>query len=728
LRPLFRELRFEYLVISVGVDVLKPGNYVVEGSLSDFEGNEIEKIYAQMYLDAGLQTVPLMFKGKTIYTHGISGVFRLTDMLLYDEFGVIKDAKDCYTTGNYNYEAFKPLISLTGEYTDRGEDTNGNSMFDNLVISLGVDLAISGNVTAKARLLDRSGNEILWASNTTWIEANQLTTKNNSLNKSAGSSLKALQLRFDGHEIYKHGTNGPYLLRDLNIYHAGDPALPDYANEAYSTPAYEYQWFEHNHPPGKPIDPNGSVEGFVNTKYEYAVLSEDPDADNLKYTFDWGDAASETDWVDSGTSTGASHKWTNTGIYKVRAKATDSKGLDSEWSNTINVSIVNRQPIPPEKPIGVITGYALAPYSYATSSTDPDEDMVSCTFDWGDKTTSDSGLVKSGTKVEASHTWTRAGTYQVKAKAMDSIGDESLYSSSLTVIVNPNSPPTVPGKPSGSATCIAGSPYSYSALATDSDKDQVKYIFDWADGTKTETNLANSGTKSSAVHAWNMAGTYQVKVTAMDSKGAASRSSSSLTVTVNPNRSPTAPSKPSGSTKGYAGVAYSYTTSARDPDADQVKYSFDWGDGTKTDTKLVDSGTGYSAAHAWNAAGTYRVKVKAMDSKEAASQYSGYLSVKIIPNGVPSKPSVPSGAVTGKIKKTYIYRTSATDPDGDKLKYKFDWGDGKTSLTSFVNSGKSASSSHAWSKAGTYQVKVVAIDSKGASSISWSSSLAVKIT
>jgi hypothetical protein len=171
-----------------------------------------------------------------------------------------------------------------------------------------------------------------------------------------------------------------------------------------------------------------------------------------------------------------------------------------------------------------------------------------------------------------------------------------------------------------------------------------------------------------------------------------------------------------------------YTTSAKDLDGDQVKYSFDWGDGTKTETKLVNSGTGYSAAHAWSAAGTYQVKARAMDSKEAASQYSGYLSVKISPNGVPCNPSAPSGSVAGKIKKSYIYRTSATDPDGDKLKYKFDWGDGKTSLTSFVNSGKSASSSHAWSNAGTYQVKVMAIDSKGASSISWSSSLAVKIT
>jgi hypothetical protein len=201
-----------------------------------------------------------------------------------------------------------------------------------------------------------------------------------------------------------------------------------------------------------------------------------------------------------------------------------------------------------------------------------------------------------------------------------------------------------------------------------------------------------------------------------------------LTVTVNPNRSPNAPGKPSGSIKGYAGTAYSYVTSAKDSDGDQVKYIFDWGDGTKTDTKMVNSGTRSSATHAWSTDGTYQVKANAMDSNGALSGYSGYLSVTISPNGVPGKPSVPSGAITGKIKKSNIYKTSTTDPDGDKLKYTFDWGDGKTSATSFVNSGTSARSSHAWSNAGTYQVKVMATDSKGASSISWSSSLAVTIT
>ena len=96
-------------------------------------------------------------------------------------------------------------------------------------------------------------------------------------------------------------------------------------------------------------------------------------------------------------------------------------------------------------------------------------------------------------------------------------------------------------------------------------------------------------------------------------------------------------------------------------------------------------------------------------------------------NNPPNMPTMPSGPGTGKIGRTYRYTTSATDPDGDMLKYTFDWGDGVTSVTRSVKSGISASSSHTWAKAGTYQIKVMATDSKGASS-TWSSWLVVTIS
>jgi len=96
-------------------------------------------------------------------------------------------------------------------------------------------------------------------------------------------------------------------------------------------------------------------------------------------------------------------------------------------------------------------------------------------------------------------------------------------------------------------------------------------------------------------------------------------------------------------------------------------------------------------------------------------------------NNPPNTPSLPSGPNTGKIGRVYRYTTSAADQDGDKLKYTFDWGDGKTSVTRSFKPGTNAGLFHSWGKAGTYQIRVMATDSKGASSV-WSSQTTVSIS
>jgi hypothetical protein len=93
----------------------------------------------------------------------------------------------------------------------------------------------------------------------------------------------------------------------------------------------------------------------------------------------------------------------------------------------------------------------------------------------------------------------------------------------------------------------------------------------------------------------------------------------------------------------------------------------------------------------------------------------------------PNTPSGPSGPTAGYTGVSYTYSTSATDPDGDKIYYKFDWGDEKSIWFGPFTSGNSFSTSHSWSSAGTYQVKVRAKDVHGALS-DWNTGISVKIT
>jgi len=90
----------------------------------------------------------------------------------------------------------------------------------------------------------------------------------------------------------------------------------------------------------------------------------------------------------------------------------------------------------------------------------------------------------------------------------------------------------------------------------------------------------------------------------------------------------------------------------------------------------------------------------------------------------PSTPNKPSGPGSGFIRRPYHYTTSAIDPDGEQIKYTFDWGDGTTSVTGLTDSGKRAAAAHRWHKPGKYRVSVMATDSAGSSS-GWSRTLTV---
>ena len=520
-----------------------------------------------------------------------------------------------------------------------------------------------------------------------------------------------------------------------------------------------------NNPPAAPSVPTGSASGSSGTYYSYTTKATDPDGDQVKYTFDWGDGTtSTTSLVNSGTSASASHKWTvasgSTKTFSVSAKATDESGTESSWSSTLSVAIagpapVNNPPAAPSVPTGSASGSSGTYYSYTTKATDPDGDQVKYTFDWGDGTTSTTSLVNSGTSASASHKWTVASgstkTFSVSAKATDESGTESSSSSSLSVaIAGPapvNNPPATPSVPSGSTSGSSGTYYSYSTKATDPDGDQVKYTFDWGDGTTSVTSLVNSGTSASASHKWTVASgstkTFSVSAKATDDSGTESSWSDTFSVTITGpapvNNPPAAPSVPSGSTSGSSGTYYSYSTKATDPDGDQVKYTFDWGDGTTSTTSLVNSGTSASASHKWTVASgstkTFSVSAKATDESGTESSSSSSLSVTIAGpapvNNPPATPSVPSGSTSGSSGTYYSYSTKATDPDGDQVKYTFDWGDGTTSITSLVSSGASASASHNWTVASgstkTFSVRAKAEDESGADS-GWSSSLSVTIT
>ena len=83
---------------------------------------------------------------------------------------------------------------------------------------------------------------------------------------------------------------------------------------------------------------------------------------------------------------------------------------------------------PPVAPIinGAVNGKINLLYNYTFNATDPDRDEVYYFIDWGDQTNSSwVGPHSSGTEITEQHSWSKKGTYSIKAKAKDIYGAES---------------------------------------------------------------------------------------------------------------------------------------------------------------------------------------------------------------------------------------------------------------------------------------------------------------
>ena len=95
----------------------------------------------------------------------------------------------------------------------------------------------------------------------------------------------------------------------------------------------------------------------------------------------------------------------------------------------------NFPPFKPDKPSGPPSGKIGREYVYTSTAVDANGDKVRYGWDWdGDGIVDEwTPYYASGESIEISHSWNEKGTYQVRVKAEDEHGAESLWSDPLTV-------------------------------------------------------------------------------------------------------------------------------------------------------------------------------------------------------------------------------------------------------------------------------------------------------
>ncbi len=130
-----------------------------------------------------------------------------------------------FTTGDAT-----PALALTGSYADWGNDANGDGLYEQLVIRVGVQVTATGEAVLSGSLADADGGKITWTYVTRTL--------------TAGAHF--LDLAFDGAAIGGHSADGPYTLTDLtlmHIYATAEMTPTASQRDAYRTFAYPADHF-----------------------------------------------------------------------------------------------------------------------------------------------------------------------------------------------------------------------------------------------------------------------------------------------------------------------------------------------------------------------------------------------------------------------------------------------------------------------------------------------------
>ena len=134
-----------------------------------------------------------------------------------------------------------------------------------------------------------------------------------------------------------------------------------------------------------------------------------------------------------------------------------------------------------------------------------------------------------------------------------------------------------------------------------------------------------------------------------------------------------------------------------DPDGSLSTYEWDWRDGS---TSSVASAT---TNHTYSEAGTFTITLTVIDEAGNTGTYSKNVTIENDP---------PSAAFTTSANETLAFgvncdASGSSDPDGEVIRYDWDWGDGSETLQGDVQE------THQYSGAGTYTITLTVTDNLG---------------
>ena len=338
---------------------------------------------------------------------------------------------------------------------------------------------------------------------------------------------------------------------------------------------------------------DGHWTGMVGTAHvaEGTGPTEGSGVDFTEYRVNTGD------WVRSDNAGGddpfeTSFTVEDEGSHVVEYRSTDNAG-NQEAIKSVAFSIAAADPDAPsvEGFADPATGAAPLLVQFSATGLDPQGGPLDYEWDFDDN---GSGSFEQSPQ----HTYRAPGTYQATVTATDRQGKTG--SAVVTVVVSetgnqaPVARATADPK-SGQAPLAV----QFSATATDDrPTGELTYLWDFDDG-------GASALGRSASHTYTRPGTYHATVTVTDRGGAFDTEEVVITVENPPGNVPPTVQAAATPRSGAAPLRVSFSSSAVDPDGDQVSTVWDFGDGVKAG--------GANIAHTYTQPGNYTATVTVKD-------------------------------------------------------------------------------------------------------------------
>lgn len=212
------------IVVTPYADLDTAGTYEVLVGLRASNGKEVRRSVRATFPAGGVHA-DIPFGAEEITAGlGVDGPYAITEVrfsrVTADDLVPVDVRYNLGMTDDYDLDDLEhPRIRLTGTGSARGLNLAGDARYEVLEVQVEVFVERSGRYSCSVALYDRNGREISFITGDVELAA----------------GTNSLLMHFAGENIVRNGVHGPWYVRNLAMYGAGESLL---VNDVFTTPAF----------------------------------------------------------------------------------------------------------------------------------------------------------------------------------------------------------------------------------------------------------------------------------------------------------------------------------------------------------------------------------------------------------------------------------------------------------------------------------------------------------